>query len=89
MSSEPGAEVARRRRALFEYLVTAGIRPQVHYIPVPWQPWYKRRQEAAAPQWPGAESYYAGCLSLPLYPAMTDEDVIRVVERIGSFLASA
>lgn len=54
-----------------------GIGTQVHYIPVHRQPYYR----ALAPdtRLPGADSYYAACLSLPLFPAMEDADVERVV----------
>ena len=31
---------------------------------------------------PGADAYYASCLSLPMFPAMTDGDVDRVVEAV-------
>jgi dTDP-4-amino-4,6-dideoxygalactose transaminase len=30
----------------------------------------------------GAESYYKGCLSLPFYPALTDDDVARVITSV-------
>ena len=36
---------------------------------------------------PGAEAYYARCLSLPIYPSMTDSDVDRVVDALDSLLA--
>jgi UDP-4-amino-4,6-dideoxy-N-acetyl-beta-L-altrosamine transaminase len=65
------------RDAVMAHLQAAGIGSQVHYIPVPWQPYYRRRYPLAS--LPGAERYYARALSLPLCPAMTDGDVDRVV----------
>jgi len=49
----------------------------VHYFPVYRQPYYK----AAAPnlRLAGAEDYYRRCLSLPLYPSLSTDDVTRVV----------
>jgi dTDP-4-amino-4,6-dideoxygalactose transaminase len=73
---------AGRRKRLFEYLVERGIRPQVHYIPVPRQPWYRRQIHTNPSDYPNAERYYAACLSLPLFPAMTDGDQERVVEAL-------
>ena len=55
-----------------------GVGTQVHYIPVHLQPYYQQRYGAVS--LPGAERYYSCCLSLPLFPAMTEQDVDRVVE---------
>jgi dTDP-4-amino-4,6-dideoxygalactose transaminase len=57
-----------------------GIGSQLHYIPVHLQPYYRRRYGDLA--LPGAESYYARCLSLPLFSGMADGDVERVVEAL-------
>jgi dTDP-4-amino-4,6-dideoxygalactose transaminase len=54
-----------------------GVGSQVHYIPVHLQPYYRRRYGEQS--LPGAEAYYRSCLSLPLFPAMADGDVERVV----------
>lgn len=64
-----------------------GIGTQVHYIPVSDQPYYKRlygKQDL-----PGALAYYTRVLSLPLFPAMKDSDVDRVVEALERVLGSA
>ena len=65
------------RAAVMAALRARGIGTQVHYIPVPWQPYYRQRYGDA--EYPGAASYYERCLSLPLFPAMADEDVDKVV----------
>jgi perosamine synthetase len=72
--------------------VMAGLREhnvltQVHYIPVPAQPYYADRG-ADVRRFPGALAYYEGILSLPMYPAMRDEDVDRVVEALTRVLSS-
>src|SRR5690606_31494386 len=74
-ADEPLESVARRRRALYDALASAGVRAQVHYVPLPWQPPFHRPGE----RFPGAEAYYAGCLSLPLFPALTDAEHARVL----------
>ena len=58
-----------------------GIGTQVHYIPVHRQPYYKVRYGDL--RLPGADAYYARCLSLPLFPAMLDADVARVVDALS------
>jgi UDP-4-amino-4,6-dideoxy-N-acetyl-beta-L-altrosamine transaminase len=68
-----------RRRRVFECLAARNIRCQVHYIPVHLQPWYQEHVGTREGDFPRAEMYYAGCLSLPLFPAMADRDVDRVV----------
>jgi UDP-4-amino-4,6-dideoxy-N-acetyl-beta-L-altrosamine transaminase len=78
-----------RRRRVFESLGARGIRAQVHYIPVHLQPWYREKFGFAPGDFPVAESFYASCLSLPMFPAMTDGDVARVAEALGAALAEA
>ncbi len=79
-------DIAARRRSLYDSLRSSGIYPQVHYIPVHWQPDYRGRAWLPEGGLPGAEAYYAGCLSLPLFPAMRDEDVDRTVEAVANWL---
>ena len=62
-----------------------GVGSQVHYIPVPWQPYYRRRY--GLPELPGTARYYARTLSLPLYPGMADGDVDRVADALELALA--
>lgn len=64
------------RAALMRRLASQGIGTQVHYFPIYRQPYYR----AANPtlRLPGADAYYRRCLSLPLYPAMSTDDVARV-----------
>lgn len=57
-----------------------GVGTQVHYIPVHSQPYYAQRYGTI--ELPGAEAYYRHTLSLPLYPAMTEQDVQKVVQAI-------
>lgn len=72
--------LGRSRREVVEILKAHGVGSQVHYIPVHRQPYY---QALYGPQdLPGAEAWYARCLSLPLYPAMADGDVTRVAEAL-------
>jgi UDP-4-amino-4,6-dideoxy-N-acetyl-beta-L-altrosamine transaminase len=68
-----GTTRARFMRALRE----EGVGSQVHYIPVHRQPYYRRRYGELS--LPGADAYYARCLSIPIHPSMSEADVGRVV----------
>lgn len=63
-------------------LKECGIQTQVHYIPVHFHSYYRSRFGTKIGDCPVAEKYYQQCLSLPLHPAMTAEDVDRVVSLI-------
>jgi dTDP-4-amino-4,6-dideoxygalactose transaminase len=76
----------RSRREVVEALRARGIGSQVHYIPVHRQPYYRERYGEL--DLPGAEAWYARCLSLPLFPAMDEADVDRVVEALGEVLGA-
>jgi len=73
------------RAALMKELKSKDIGSQVHFIPVHKQPYYRKRYGEAS--LPGAEAYYERCLSLPLFAAMADEDVDRVVNALFELLA--
>ncbi|PRP96558.1 UDP-4-amino-4-deoxy-L-arabinose--oxoglutarate aminotransferase [Enhygromyxa salina] len=75
------------RAAVMAGLRERGILTQVHYIPVPAQPYYIERG-ADISRYPGAAAYYAGILSLPMFPAMADADVDRVVEALAAGLGA-
>jgi UDP-4-amino-4,6-dideoxy-N-acetyl-beta-L-altrosamine transaminase len=74
------------RGQVVERLRERGVGTQVHYIPVHRQPYYRARYGDL--DLPGAEAWYARCLSLPLYPGMADEDVGRVAEALKAALGA-
>jgi UDP-4-amino-4,6-dideoxy-N-acetyl-beta-L-altrosamine transaminase len=73
-----------RRKELYDYLRTHKIFAQVHYIPVHMQPYYKGLGFSKG-MFPHSEHYYEGCLSLPMYPSMTNEEQQFVIDTIKSF----
>lgn len=77
-------EVEDRLR-LYNHLRENKIFAQVHYIPVHTLPYYKNLgwNEGC---FPFAEDYYKHCLSLPMYPSLTDEEQNYVIEKIRSFI---
>ena len=73
-------------RDMFMFLKENGINPQVHYRPVPLQPYYRQQFGYKAGDFPEAERYYSRAMSLPLFPLMEDSDVRRVTDTIKKFL---
>jgi perosamine synthetase len=71
---------AAERRRVFDDLRGAGILVQVHYIPVYRLRHYRDTLGVPQDACPAAEDYYAGAISLPMYPGMEDDDVQRVVD---------
>ena len=59
-----------------------GVGTQVHYIPVPTQPYYKNTFGYKDGDYPVAEKYYEQELSLPLYPGLSDDDVNTVIKTV-------
>jgi UDP-4-amino-4,6-dideoxy-N-acetyl-beta-L-altrosamine transaminase len=76
--------IGRSRAEVMAALKAKGVGSQVHYIPVHRQPYYAARYGVA--DLPGADAWYARCLSLPLYPTMEDGDVERVAAALGEAL---
>lgn len=71
------------RGEFMEALLGQGVGSQVHYIPVHLQPYYRDHYGYGAGKCPIAESFYERCLSLPLFPAMSDSDVEHVIEVVS------
>jgi UDP-4-amino-4,6-dideoxy-N-acetyl-beta-L-altrosamine transaminase len=69
------------RAEIFRALRAENIGVNVHYIPVPWHPYYRDLGYRRG-GWPVAEAAYEGLLSLPMFPAMTDSDVDDVVRAV-------
>jgi len=67
------------RKEIYEAYRQEGIGVQVHYIPIHLQPFYKKHFGYKPGDFPVAERYYEGCLSLPMFPLMKESDVRRVV----------
>lgn len=72
------------RDAVMRRLRDQGIGTQVHYLPVHRQPYYRHRYPGTV--LPGADAYYARCLSLPLFPAMTDGDAGRAAAALADLV---
>ena len=72
------------RKLLFDYLRDLNIIVQVHYIPVHLMPYYQQFGWKEGDM-PHAENYYKHCLSLPMFPTLTDEEQAYVIDKIDAF----
>lgn len=72
------------RATVMRELAKDGIGSQVHYFPLHRQPYYAKRYGALS--LPGADRYYARCLSLPLFASMSLSDVERVASTLRDIL---
>lgn len=75
------------RKGLYDYLREHGIYAQVHYIPAHTMPYYRSLGYKKG-DFPEAEQYYAECLSLPMYPTLTQEEQELVIERVKEFVGA-
>jgi UDP-4-amino-4,6-dideoxy-N-acetyl-beta-L-altrosamine transaminase len=80
-------EIDKSRRQVFESLREQGVGVQIHYIPVPSQPYYKNLGFSDA-DYPHGLSYYQEAISLPLFPTMTTEQQDKIVSVLTDILRS-
>ena len=75
---------AENRLGLYNFLRTQNIFAQIHYIPCHLMPYYREFgwKEGDMPK---AEKYYKHCISLPMYPTLTEQEQQFVIENIIKF----
>ncbi|GEK09538.1 UDP-4-amino-4,6-dideoxy-N-acetyl-beta-L-altrosamine transaminase [Pseudoalteromonas peptidolytica] len=73
-------------KKLIQNLRKAGIFAHVHYIPIYLQPFYKQLGFSAG-YCPSAELYYHQAVTLPLFPALSEEQVQHIVDTLKSLVA--
>lgn len=69
------------RLGLYNFLRKANIFPQIHYIPVHLMPYYEQFGWKQG-DFPFSEAYYKHCISLPMYPTLTDEQQQFVINAV-------
>ncbi|CAM3759501.1 UDP-4-amino-4, 6-dideoxy-N-acetyl-beta-L-altrosamine transaminase [Pontibacter korlensis] len=73
------------RKGLYDYLREHQIYAQVHYIPAHTMPYYRSLGYSKG-DFPLAESYYSECLSLPMYPSLTQQEQEFVIGKVKEFV---
>jgi perosamine synthetase len=74
------------RARIFAALRAENIGVNVHYIPVHLHPFYRQRFDTKPDDCPVAERAHERLLSLPIFPAMSDDDVVDVVAGVRKVL---
>lgn len=74
-----------KRKELYDFLCSKGILAQIHYVPVHTMPYYKKIGYLDA-DLKHAETYYSRCISLPMYPALSNEEQDFVIEQVNKFV---
>jgi dTDP-4-amino-4,6-dideoxygalactose transaminase len=67
------------RGRFIQELGQRGVSASVHFIPLHLQPFYQKAFDYKAGDFPVAEQEYRRCLSLPLYPTMSEEEIEQVI----------
>jgi dTDP-4-amino-4,6-dideoxygalactose transaminase len=74
------------RDGLIAALSAEGIGTSVHYRPLHEMTYWKERYHCQPGDFPVASRYFAGAITLPLFPGMTDAQVDRVVAVLSKLL---
>lgn len=72
------------RLGLYNFLREQKVFAQIHYIPAHLMPYYKSKGWKAG-DLPHAEEYYKNCISLPMYPSLTDDQQEKVIRYISEY----
>ncbi|TDG37696.1 UDP-4-amino-4,6-dideoxy-N-acetyl-beta-L-altrosamine transaminase [Pedobacter changchengzhani] len=72
------------RKALVEHLRAKNIFAQIHYIPAHLMPYYQQFGWKKG-DLPNAEKYYENCISIPMFPTLTEIEQSFVVDTINKF----
>ncbi|MDQ2843785.1 MAG: DegT/DnrJ/EryC1/StrS aminotransferase family protein [Acidobacteriota bacterium] len=70
------------RDNLIRELDKAGVGTSVHFIPLHKHPFYRAKYGDSPTLFPVADALYDQIVSLPLYPAMSDQDVLDVIDAV-------
>lgn len=81
---KPEAPISRNR--FIEMLAEAGIGTSVHYKPLHRMSYYRKRYNLQAADYPNAERMWQGCVSLPIYPSLSDAELGVVCEQVREAL---
>ncbi|MEK9657786.1 MAG: UDP-4-amino-4,6-dideoxy-N-acetyl-beta-L-altrosamine transaminase [bacterium] len=76
-------KIKKTRTDVMNALKEKGVGTQVHYIPIIDQPYYKKNVNVKG-LFENVKKYYKQTLSLPMYPLMSDGQVMRVIQAVGA-----
>ena len=76
------------RDGMIEELKARGIGTSVHFIPIHYHPYYQQTLGWKQGDFPNTDRLFAGLLSLPLFPRMTDADTARVSDAVEEIIVN-
>ena len=74
------------RKELYDFLHSKVILAQIHYVPVHTMPYYKKIGYEGS-DLINAENYYSKCISLPMYPTLSNEEQNFVIDQVLKFIS--
>lgn len=73
------------RDRFIEEMAKHGVGCSVHFIPLHMQPYWQERYDLeAGVSFPVANAEFERCVSIPIYPSLTDADVTTIIEAVLS-----
>jgi UDP-4-amino-4,6-dideoxy-N-acetyl-beta-L-altrosamine transaminase len=73
------------RKGLYDFLRANGVMVQIHYYPVNLQPYYLKLGNKRG-DLPVVEDYYAHCISLPMFPTLTEEEQEYTIAKVKEYI---
>lgn len=74
------------RNEFIQKLAEGGIATSVHYKPIHRMTYYRDRYQLKPEDFPRSEKLWKGCVSLPIFPSMTNEELAHVTTSIREIL---
>jgi perosamine synthetase len=75
------------RDEFIEQLKAAGIGTSVHFIPLHQHPYYIQQYGYQQGDFPQAEDSFSRCISLPIYPDLSEAQRVQVVEAVSKIIS--
>src|SRR5439155_14220300 len=74
--------LALDRNEFIKQLKKLGVGTSVHFIPLHRHSFYTRTNGYASEAFPSADDTFSRCISLPIYPDLTDAEIERVADAV-------
>ena len=80
-------KLKKSRNQVMKELRDYKIGTQVLYIPVHLQPYYKKKYGFKNGDFKLSENYYQHCLSIPMFPSLTKDEVDYIIKIINTIIS--
>ncbi len=79
-------KIKKTKKSFFEYLKKNKILPQVHYIPIILQPYYKNKFDIELTKFPNTRKFYEQEVSLPIYYSLKRNELLKIIKLVNEFV---